>query len=88
MGTPTSRKATRRGAEKLGAFLSKHGLSCAAAARQLGVSTVAVWEWANGKKVPNGDHRESLGMWTSGAVKPSDWAATDTTAPVKPYRAA
>lgn len=58
---------------RLRAFRESLGLSLRAAAVQLHVSHPALKSWEEGSVPPEPPFRRAVEVWTSGAVKESDW---------------
>ncbi len=57
---------------RLRAFRESFGLSVRAAASQLHVTHVALAQWETGAP-PEPPFREAIEVWTSGAIRESDW---------------
>ena len=62
-----------KGAGLLRKFLERNGITKIAAAAALGVSDPTVHDWATGSKRPRTHHRETIQVWTSGAVPADSW---------------
>lgn len=59
---------------RLRAFRESLGLSLRAAAVQLHVSHPALKSWEEGDTPPEPPFRRAVEVWTSGAIKESDWS--------------
>lgn len=55
------------------AFLKKHEISHASAARQLGTSGPTIHSWKHGLKRPGASHRRAIERWTNGEVAALSW---------------
>jgi len=58
---------------KLRGFLETRGVSQSAAARALGVTSVAVHQWVHGRARPRPDLRVAIERWTRGFLRADEW---------------
>lgn len=78
-----------RGAAALAAFIARHCITRAAAARALGVSSPTIHDWVVGVKSPKQERRLRIERWTSGEVPASWWvsaADASTLDEVRPHQ--
>jgi DNA-binding transcriptional regulator YdaS (Cro superfamily) len=62
------------GSSLLVAFLERHQITHAAAARAIGVSRPNMHDWLAATKRPRAERRAAIERWTSGEVPASAWS--------------
>lgn len=58
---------------RLNQYLVENKQSAAAFAKEMGVTSVAVWKWVNGKSLPSGANMARIDRITDGHVTSIDW---------------
>lgn len=86
--TRESKAISVTGSELLFRFVESNKVSYAAAGDALGVSAVAVCNWARGRTRPTESNRRAIETWTAGRVPSSAWATkTELARCVAPFSA-
>lgn len=62
---------------RLNQYLVQNQVSASKFAKELGVSSVAVWKWLNGVGLPAGKHMVEIHKVTDGKVTSADWEPVD-----------